>query len=203
MRSIFSAVIWSFISSVLSIILLFSVVGLGHTIGWSLLYALGSWILIFTGGRWLSLQLFLKKQGLSRSDYSYIKQHLKEARHKMLRLKKALFAVKNVQTIKHNFEILRLARRIYTITVKEPKRFYDAQRFYFESLDTVVQLTEKYALLFNQPNRSHELDMTLSQTRVTLTELQRQLVDDLHQVLGRDIEELHIELEVAGKMIKK
>lgn len=145
----------------------------------------------------------LKKHGLSRSDYVYIKQHLKEAGQKLVRLKKALFAVKNVQTIKHNYEILRLARRIYTITKKEPNRFYDAQRFYFESLDSVVELTEKYALLYNQPNRSHELEMTLSQTRVTLTELQKQLTNDLQQVLGRDIEALHIELEVADKMIKK
>lgn len=44
--------------------------------------------------------------------------------------------------------------------------------------------------------------MTLSQTRVTLTELQKQLTNDLQQVLGRDIEALHIELEVADKMIK-
>lgn len=111
--------------------------------------------------------------------------------------------MKNVQTIKHNYEVLRLARRIYTITKKEPNRFYDAQRFYFESLDSVVELTEKYALLYNQPNRSHELEMTLSQTRVTLTELQKQLTNDLQQVLGRDIEALHIELEVADKMMKK
>ncbi len=168
-----------------------------------MLYALIGWGAMFAGSRWLAVHLFLKKHGLSRSDYVYIKQHLKEARHKLVRLKKALFAVKNVQTIKHNYEILRLARRIYTITKKEPNRFYDAQRFYFESLDSVVQLTEKYALLYNQPNRSHELEMTLSQTRVTLTELQKQLTNDLQQILGRDIEALHIELELADKMIKK
>ncbi|BBP86441.1 hypothetical protein BsIDN1_00590 [Bacillus safensis] len=160
--------------------------------------------MMFAGSRWVAFQFFLKKHGLSRSDYVYIKQHLKkEAGQKLVRLKKALFAVKNVQTIKHNYEILRLARRIYMIKKKEPTRFYDAQRFYFETLDSVVELTEKYALLYNQPERSHELEMTLSQTRVTLTELQKQLTNDLQQVLGRDIEALHIELEVADKMIKK
>lgn len=64
-----------------------------------------------------------KETRLSRSDYVYIKQHLKEAGQKLVRLKKALFAVKNVQTIKHNYEILRLARRIYTITKKSRPDF--------------------------------------------------------------------------------
>lgn len=69
------------------------------------------------------LPVVLKKHGLSRSDYVYIKQHLKEAGQKLVRLKKALFAVKNVQTIKHNYEILRLARRIYTITKRNRTGF--------------------------------------------------------------------------------
>lgn len=204
MKSIFFTFIWALISSLFSFVIL--VVSIGyfhHHVGLSMLYATIGWVAMFAGSRWGAFQLFLKKHGLSRSDYVYIKKHLKEAGHQLVRLKKALFAVKNVQTIKHNYEILRLARRIYTITQKEPNRFYDAQRFYFESLNSVVELTEKYAMLYNQPNRSHELEMTLSHTRVTLTELQKQLTNDLQQLLGRDIEALHIELEVADKMIKK
>lgn len=81
------------------------------------------WSVMFAGSRWAAFQLFLKKHGLSRSDYVYIKQHLKEAGQKLVRLKKALFAVKNVQTIKHNYEILRLARRIYTITKRNRTGF--------------------------------------------------------------------------------
>ncbi|OLP63216.1 hypothetical protein BACPU_33220 [Bacillus pumilus] len=204
MKSIFFTCIWALISSLFSFVILIVSIGFFHQpIGLSILYAFIGWGAMFAGSKWVALQLFLKKHGLSRRDYVYIKQHLKEAGHKLVRLKKALFAVKNVQTIKHNYEILRLARRVYTITKKEPNRFYDAQRFYFESLDSVVELTEKYALLYNQPNRSHELEMTLSQTRVTLTELQKQLTNDLQHILGRDIEALHIELEVADKMFNK
>lgn len=204
MKLIFYTFIWAILSTFFSLVILTVSIGVfHHHVGLSILYAMIGWGVMFAGSRWVAFQLFLKKHGLSRSDYVYIKQHLKEAGQKLVRLKKALFAVKNVQTIKHNYEILRLARRIYTITKKEPTRFYDAQRFYFESLDSVVELTEKYALLYNQPDRSHELEMTLSQTRVTLTELQKQLTNDLQQILGRDIEALHIELEVADKMIKK
>lgn len=94
-----------------------------HHVGLSILYAMMGWGVMFAGSRWVAFQLFLKKHGLSRSDYVYIKQHLKEAGQKLVRLKKALFAVKNVQTIKHNYEILRLARRIYTITKKSRPDF--------------------------------------------------------------------------------
>lgn len=94
-----------------------------HHVGLSILYAMMGWGVMFAGSRWVAFKLFLKKHGLSRSDYVYIKQHLKEAGQKLVRLKKALFAVKNVQTIKHNYEILRLARRIYMITKKSRPDF--------------------------------------------------------------------------------
>lgn len=59
-----------------------------HHAGLSILYAMIGWGVMFVGSRWTVFQLFLKKHGLSRSDYVYIKQHLKEAGQKLVRLKK-------------------------------------------------------------------------------------------------------------------
>ncbi|WP_249671235.1 5-bromo-4-chloroindolyl phosphate hydrolysis family protein, partial [Bacillus thuringiensis] len=91
-------------------------------------------------------------------------QNLREAKLKIARLRKALFAVKNIQTIKQNIEILRIVRKSYSITKNEPKRFYQVERFYYQSLDSIVELTEKHAFLASQPKRNAKLEVSLSET---------------------------------------
>ncbi|WP_260855233.1 5-bromo-4-chloroindolyl phosphate hydrolysis family protein, partial [Bacillus sp. WP8] len=67
--------------------------------------------------------------------------------------------------------MLRLPPPIYTITKKQPTPFYHPHHFYFQSLHSLVQLTQKYPLFYNHPHPTHHLQMTLTQTPLTLTQL--------------------------------
>jgi 5-bromo-4-chloroindolyl phosphate hydrolysis protein len=88
------------------------------------------------------------------------------------------------------------------MTKKEPKRFFKAEQFYFSHLDSVVELTEKYALLATQPNKTSELVLSLKETRQTLTELTQAVEDDLYEILSDDIDHLNFEVDVAKHSIK-
>nr|MDH3162185.1 5-bromo-4-chloroindolyl phosphate hydrolysis family protein [Bacillus licheniformis] len=163
----------------------------------------GAWIAVYLGGKWYGTYLFLKENQLTRREYAYIKQNLREAKLKIARLRKALFAVKNIQTIKQNLEILRIVRKIYSITKNEPKRFYQVERFYYQSLDSIVELTEKHAFLASQPKRNANLEVSLSETRMMIDKLAKQLEDDLYDLLKTDIDHLEFELDVAKHSMKK
>ncbi|MFN2748208.1 5-bromo-4-chloroindolyl phosphate hydrolysis family protein [Bacillus sp. z60-18] len=192
------------IASTMSVFLWFtSFFAFDQTFLLSSLYAAGAWTVIYAGGKWYGTYLFLRDNQLTRREYAYIKQNLREAKEKIARLRKALFAVRNIQTIKQNFEILRIVRRIYTITKKEPKRFYQVERFYYQHLDSIVELTEKYALLASQPKRNAKLEVSLSETRMTIDKLAKQLEEDLYCLLKSDIEHLEFELDVAKNSLKK
>ncbi len=144
---------------------------------------------------------FIKSQGLSRKEYKYIETNLDEAKQKIERLNKALFSVKQLTALKQNMEILRISRKIYRITKKEPKRFYLAEKFYFYHLDSYVELAEKYSFLAAQPTRNRELNQSLKDTRRTLDEMRYALEKDLDMVLSNDLDELQFELDVARKNI--
>ncbi len=146
---------------------------------------------------------FLKKHRLTRKEYAYIKENLEEAKGKIIRLRRALFRSKSIQMLKQNAEILRITRRIYLLTKQEPKRFYQAERFYYQTLDSVAELTEKYALLSSQPRKNKDLSMSLSETRMTLAELSRRLEEDLHELMKEDIDDLHFELDMAKHSLRK
>lgn len=77
----------------------------------------------------------------------------------MIRLRKALFQAKSIQMFKQNAEMLRIVRRIYLLTKKEPKRFYQAERFFYQTLDSIVELTEKYAFLSSHPKKQRTVDV--------------------------------------------
>lgn len=145
---------------------------------------------------------FLKKQGLTNKEYKYIKKNLDEAKQKIARLQKSLFSIRNISNLKQRIDILRMTKKIYSLTNKEPKRFYLAERFYFSHLDSVVELTEKYALLSAQPKKNHEIEQSLSDTRFTLDELTNSLENDLYQALSADIDHLNFEIDVAKHSIK-
>ena len=148
MKPILHFMIRATAASALSVLLWFtSFFAFNQTFLLSSAYAAGAWIAVYLGGKWYGTYLFLKENQLTRREYAYIKQNLREAKLKIARLRKALFAVKNIQTIKQNLEILRIVRKIYSITKNEPKRFYQVERFYYQSLDSIVELTEKHAFL--------------------------------------------------------
>lgn len=145
---------------------------------------------------------FLKTHQLSRKEYAYIKKNLSEAKKKISRLQKALISARSIPAFKQNIDILRVTKRIYNITKREPRRFYKAEKFYFYHLDSLVELTEKYAFLKNQPKKTWELEQSLKDTRYTIKDLTKNLEKDLHEVLANDIEQLNFELDVVKHSIK-
>jgi 5-bromo-4-chloroindolyl phosphate hydrolysis protein len=146
---------------------------------------------------------FLKKNQLTRREYRYIKKNLDVAKKKINRLSKMQFSIRHIHSLKQRIDVLRVTRKIYKLTSREPKRFYKAERFYFSHLDSILELTEKYVFLSSQPKRTQELEHSLSETRRTLNELTEAVEQDLYKVLSDDIDHLNFEIDVAKNTLKK
>jgi 5-bromo-4-chloroindolyl phosphate hydrolysis protein len=169
----------------------------------SLLYGLVGGMAIFLTLKWANRRQFLRSNGLTRREYQYIKRNLKEAKLKINRLQKALIRGRSLSNMKQNIDIIRVVNRIYYMTKKEPKRFFQAERFYYSHLDSIVELSEKYAFLNSQPSKTPELADSLQETKVTINQLTDTLEKDLYIVLEDDIDLLQFELDVAKQELKK
>ncbi|WP_249597427.1 5-bromo-4-chloroindolyl phosphate hydrolysis family protein [Peribacillus frigoritolerans] len=155
---------------------------------------------------WLSSVYFssryLKKHELTRKEYQYIKKNLIEAKPKIWRVQKALISVRHISSFKQRKEMIKMIRKIYSLTKKEPKRFYQAEQFYYSHLDSAMELAEKYVFLAQQPKKNRELELSLTETRKTLKELTNTIEKDLYKVIADDIDDLNFELDVAKQSIK-
>ncbi|EUJ45186.1 5-bromo-4-chloroindolyl phosphate hydrolysis family protein [Paenilisteria rocourtiae] len=141
--------------------------------------------------------------GLTKKEYKYIRANLEESRAKILRLQKITAAHRTLFTFQERDKTLLLTKRIYGIVKEEPKRFYDAEDFFFSHLDSLVELTEKYAFLNSQPVKDKKIYQTLSDTRALLNDLGRVIEKDLFALLNKDVSSLDFELEVAKNSISK
>ncbi|MGM7721467.1 5-bromo-4-chloroindolyl phosphate hydrolysis family protein [Metabacillus sp. Hm71] len=166
-------------------------------------YALGGGGLVYLTMKGITSRRFLKQNQLTRKEYLYIKKNLEEASKKIRRLRKALLQVRTIGSIKQNIEIIRVVNKIYSITKNEPKRFYLVEPFFYSHLDSMVEISEKYAFLAAQPKKNAELNISLSETRRTIEELAETLEKDLYDVLATDLDHLHFELDVAKLTIDK
>lgn len=165
-------------------------------------YSLGGGILAYLLISMNVNSRFLKKNRLTRKEYRYIKKNLNEAKPKISQLNRSIFQIREIPSFKQRVDVVRISRRIYKLTKKEPRRFYKAEQFYFSHLDSVVELTEKYSLLSSQPNKNFELEQTLNETRHTLNELTEAVEKDLYKILSDDIDDLNFEVDVAKHSIK-
>ena len=152
---------------------------------------------------WILNRQYLKENGITRREYKYIRNNLKEAKEKINRLQKAVLRMRNFPDMKQNYEVIKLVNKIYSTTKKEPKRFFKAEQFYFSNLDSIVEITEKYALLHSQPAKTPELKISLKETRLTIDKLTDSLENDLYRVLEDDIDDLQFELDVAKKTMER
>ncbi|WP_057913918.1 5-bromo-4-chloroindolyl phosphate hydrolysis family protein [Peribacillus muralis] len=145
---------------------------------------------------------FLKNHGLTRKEYHYIKRNINEAKPKIRRVQKALISVRHISSFKQRKDMIKMIRKIYSLTKKEPKRFYQAEQFYYSHLDSATELAEKYVFLSRQPRKTRELELSLAETRKTLKDLTKTIEQDLYNVIADDIDNLNFELDVAKHTIK-
>ncbi|MBS4194569.1 5-bromo-4-chloroindolyl phosphate hydrolysis family protein [Lederbergia citri] len=159
--------------------------------------------LTFFGIKLYSDRKFLKKNKLTRKEYVYIQKNLDEAKKKISRLQKAFFSVRTMGAFKQLYELSKLSKRMYSIIHKDPRRFYQSERFFFYHLDSVVELSEKYAMLAAQPVKNEKMYISLKETQSTLEDLSESIKKDIYHVLSSDIDDLNFELDVAKHSLKK
>lgn len=189
----------SSLSAITWLILFF---GFGQLFWLSTVFALGGGIGLFCGWQWYARHAFLKKHQLTRREYAYIRNNLREAKDKIRRLRKSFMNVRSIRTFRQMLVINRLVKQIYTIVKREPKRFYQAERFFFYHLDSMVELTEKHAFLAAQSVNNAKVLQSLRETRAMIDDLITTVEKDLHHLLSTDVEQLQFELDVAKRSLK-
>ncbi|WJY28250.1 MULTISPECIES: 5-bromo-4-chloroindolyl phosphate hydrolysis family protein [Sporosarcina] len=175
--------------------------------GMNLFAATGILIAMYLGGTFgikqLQIGSAVKELGMTRSEYKHIQFQLEEAKKKVKKLGSLYGQVRSVQAFRQVYELSSLSRKVMTIVRNDPKKFYQTEQFFYAHLDSAVELTSKYALLSNQQLKDKEVRIALQHTRETITDVTRQLEDDLQDALATDLAALQLELDYVDVTMRR
>lgn len=141
----------------------------------------------------------LNEYGLTRSEYGFIREQLKEASAKVNRLKKSYVNVRSFKDVKLVYDINRLVSTVHDTVQDDPKRYFSVQQFYHSHLDSAVNTVEHYLHLYKMPGKSKEERMKLHEARITMFEIMRSLESDVSTMNQSGYQALELERKVVNK----
>ena len=184
---------------------MFPVLYLGAEIGLlaSGAVAAGSYLASNTTMKQVQFSSTSKELGMTRSEYKHVIKQLQEAKVKTRKLQGQYYSVRSISSFRQLMEMTKIANKIIMVVQQNPRKFYQAEQFFYSHLDTAVELTQKYALLVGQPVKDREIRIALQDTRETLQSMNRVMENDLKKVLASDVEQLRMELDYAQLAVDK
>ncbi|AYC29468.1 5-bromo-4-chloroindolyl phosphate hydrolysis family protein [Paenisporosarcina cavernae] len=160
----------------------------------SLLFSLGIYVAAVASMKKIQRSRFIAKYGLSYEEYKRIQMEVKQALIKVGKIQKQVTRTRSLRTMKQLFQLTKAARRIIQLVRKEPKKFYTVESFFYQHLDSALELTSKFTLLTHQPSKSNDIRLALSETKETLDRVASNVQEDLHRAVASDLEQLQMEL---------
>lgn len=140
----------------------------------------------------------LKEYGLTKSEYKYIQNQMKEAKEKLNRLRQSYYNIRTLKDAKLIFDINRIVKSIINTVEDDPKIFYNVQQFFHSNLDSAVNTIEQYLFLYKMPGKSKEEKIKLHETRLSLLELKRTLQANLSHMNRSTYQSLEVEKEIIS-----
>ncbi|QDQ02992.1 hypothetical protein FOH38_22515 [Lysinibacillus fusiformis] len=137
--------------------------------------------------------------GISKEEYKHIDSQISTANKHIQSLSQNYLRVRSVAAFKQLLEMTRISKNIVKMVKTDPRKFYNVEQFFYAHLPSAVELTDKYTMLSKQPVKDKEIQITLSKTRETLTDLNDTIQIDLKDALSNDIDHLQMEIEFANR----
>lgn len=137
--------------------------------------------------------------GITKEEYKHIEDQIITANKHIQTLSQNYLRVRSIAAFKQLLEMTRISKNIVKIVKTDPRKFYNVEQFFYAHLPSAVELTDKYTMLSKQPVKDSEIQITLSKTRETLTDLNDTIQIDLKDALSNDIDHLQMEIEFANR----
>lgn len=177
---------------------LISMLALDIQLFYDVLIGAGGFFAAYLPTQSVSLNRQLKEYGLTKSEYRYIQNQMKEAKEKLNRLRQSYYNIRTLKDAKLIFDINRIVKSIINTVEDDPKIFYNVQQFFHSNLDSAVNTIEQYLFLYKMPGKSKDEKIKLHETRLSLLELKRTLQANLSHMNRSTYQSLEVEKEIIS-----
>ena len=94
----------------------------------------------------LTSRKYLTEIGLSRRDYHYVSNHLKQAQDKIRTILKSFVNVRSIQDFRQINDIYRISKSIHFL-LNKGRQCFKVESFFYSHIDNALNLIESYTRL--------------------------------------------------------
>ncbi|WP_462259156.1 5-bromo-4-chloroindolyl phosphate hydrolysis family protein [Vagococcus teuberi] len=135
--------------------------------------------------------------GMSDKEIEFFRNTLAEAKEQINQLEQNFKAVPKLKAINLRYDTLKVSQAMFKELVKEPKKLHLADKFLYNHLPNVVELTNKYVEISDHEIKSKATYDTLNESIVAIEDVAQLIIKDYENFVSDDIEDLEVEISIA------
>ena len=141
--------------------------------------------------------------GMSDQEITFFRETMAEARNQINTLEDNMQQVAKLKAINLRYDTLKASRAMFKEIVKEPNKLHQSDRFLYNHLPNLVELTSKYIEINNHELKNKDTFDALNQSAAAIEEVSQLIVKDYADFVKDDLEDLEVEVSIAKQNIDR
>ncbi|MEG0284588.1 MULTISPECIES: 5-bromo-4-chloroindolyl phosphate hydrolysis family protein [Vagococcus] len=141
--------------------------------------------------------------GMSDKEIAFFRETMAEAKSQITVLEKNMQQVAKLKAINLRYDTLKASRAMFKEIVKEPNKLHRSDRFLYNHLPNLVELTSKYIEINDHELKTKDTFDALNQCAAAIEEVSQLIVKDYSEFVQDDLDDLDVELSIAKQNIDR
>lgn len=141
--------------------------------------------------------------GMNDKEISFFRETMADAKKQITTLDNNMQEVAKLKAINLRYDTLKASQAMFKEIVKEPNKLHQADRFLYNHLPNIVELTSKYIEINNHELKTKDTFDALNQCAVAIEEISQLIVKDYADFVKDDLDDLDVEISIAQQNIDR
>ena len=141
--------------------------------------------------------------GMNDKEIVFFRETMADAKKQITTLDNNMQEVAKLKAINLRYDTLKASRAMFKEIVKEPNKLHRADRFLYNHLPNVVELTSKYIEINNHELKTKDTFDALNQCAAAIEEVSQLIVKDYADFVKDDLDDLDVEISIAQQNVDR
>ncbi|HCM90034.1 MULTISPECIES: 5-bromo-4-chloroindolyl phosphate hydrolysis family protein [Vagococcus] len=141
--------------------------------------------------------------GMTNKEIIFFRDTMADTKKQIKTLEDNMNQVAKLKAINLRYDTLKACKAMFKEIVKEPRKLHLSDRFLYNHLPNLVELTNKYVEINNHELKNKDTFDALTQSATAIEEVSQLIVKDYSDFVNDDLEDLDVEISIAKQNIDR
>lgn len=141
--------------------------------------------------------------GMDDKQITFFRETMSHAKKQIVQLEENMNAVAKLKAVDLRNDTVKAAKAMFKELVKEPTKLHLADRFLYNHLPNLVDLTNKYLEINAHDIKTQNTYDALQKSASVIDDVSKLLVSDYERFMADDLEELDVEITLAQQNLSR